>query len=335
MSGPRRLLGSLVAGLLIAGCSASGQAGDELQVADELVAALPAVSPASATAPAGTVLPVSAPVTAVVADAASRTLALAVSGPDRVLLTDLDAPAAPPRAVPLPGPAAELVLAKPGGPLLVPVTAAGQLLQIRLPGGESRAVPVPEGPLSAAVVGDRTVVALRSGGLAVLHGGAVVEMTGGVTGDVTLVASAGRVGVLDRLRTAVHLLNPSTGELGPGLRAGDGATHAVTDRFGRILVTDTRGGELLVFAGDPPILRQRYPVPGSPYGLAYDPVRDLAWVALTARNEVVGYDVAGGEPVLRHRFPTVRQPDAVAVDPETGMVVVGSASGEGVQVIRP
>ena len=334
MSGPRRLLGSLVAGLLLAGCSASGQAGDELQVADELVAALPAISPAAATAPAGAVLPVSAPVTAVVADPASRTLALAVSGPDRVLLTDLDAPGAPPHVVLLPGPATELVLARPGGPLLVPVTVAGQLLQISLPGGEFRVVPVPGGPVSAAVAGDRTVVALRSGDLAVLDAGAVVERTGGVTGDVTLVTSAGRVGVLDRLRTAVHLLDPSTGELGAGLRAGDGATHAVAGRFGRILVTDTRGGELLVFAGDPPILRQRYPVPGSPYGLAYDPVRDLAWVTLTARNQVVGYYVAGGEPVLRHRFPTVRQPDAVAVDPETGMVVVGSASGEGVQVIR-
>ena len=88
-------------------------------------------------------------------------------------------------------------------------------------------------------------------------------------------------------------------------------------------------------AGDPLLLRQRYPVPGSPYGLAYDAQRDLAWITLTARNEVVGLDVAGGEPVERYRFPTVQQPDSVAVDPPSGRVFVGSASGAGMQVIDP
>jgi DNA-binding beta-propeller fold protein YncE len=102
-----------------------------------------------------------------------------------------------------------------------------------------------------------------------------------------------------------------------------------------MLVTDARDGELLVFAGDPLLLRQRSPLPGGPYGLAYDARRDLAWVTLTARNEVVGLDVAGGEPVVVHRFSTVHQPDAVAVDPVSGRVVVVSASGTGLQVIDP
>ena len=130
-------------------------------------------------------------------------------------------------------------------------------------------------------------------------------------------------------------LDPAAGTIGAGLRAGDGATNAVTDKYGRVLVTDSRGGELLVYKPDTLVELQRYPVPGAPYGITYDPAHDLAWVTLTATNQVVGYDIAGGEPVERHRLNTVRQPDSVAVDPNTGRVLVASADGGGVQVITP
>jgi DNA-binding beta-propeller fold protein YncE len=141
--------------------------------------------------------------------------------------------------------------------------------------------------------------------------------------------------VLDRGRAAVSVVDLSTGEASPALRAGNGTADAVADRFDRMWVTDTRDGELLAFAGDPPMLRQRFPLPGGPYGLAYDSQRDLAWVTLTGRDEVVGLSVVGGEPVVVHRFPSVHRPDAVAVDPVSGRVLVVSASGVGLQVIDP
>ncbi|GAB3889605.1 hypothetical protein GCM10029964_059590 [Kibdelosporangium lantanae] len=125
------------------------------------------------------------------------------------------------------------------------------------------------------------------------------------------------------------------GKIGAGQRAGKGATNAVVDRFGRVLVTDTRGGALLAFSVNPVLLKQNYPVPGAPYGIAYDPRRDLAWVTLTERNEVVGYYVAGGEPVEKYRFATVVQPNSVTVDPGSGRVFVASATGGGVQVVQP
>ena len=114
-----------------------------------------------------------------------------------------------------------------------------------------------------------------------------------------------------------------------------GATNGVVDRFDRVLVADTRGGALLAFSVDPLLMRQRFPVPGSPYGIAYDRERDLVWVTLTETNEVVGFAVAGEEPLERHRFPTVVQPDSVAVDPVSGRVVVASGTGGGVQVVQP
>ncbi|MET9226102.1 hypothetical protein [Lentzea sp. NPDC003310] len=148
----------------------------------------------------------------------------------------------------------------------------------------------------------------------------------------------GRNVELDRLRSAVFEMttdDKGAETRGPGLRAGDGATNGVPDRFGRLLVVDTRGGEFIAFSINPLIMRQRYPMPGTPYGIAYDAKRDLAWITLTDRNEVVGLDVAAGEPSEKHRFPTVRQPNTVSVDQESGRVTVTSGDNGGVQVISP
>ena len=182
-------------------------------------------------------------------------------------------------------------------------------------------------------MGDGTVVALGDR-LVVLDGNRVIP---GFIDATRLIAAPGeaKVWVLDRGRSAVSVVDLSTGEISPALRAGNGAASAVADRFGRLLVTDTRDGELLAFAGDPPVLRQRFPLPGAPYGLACDGRRDLVWVTLTGLDEVVGLGVAGGEPVIVHRLPTVHQPDAVAVDPVSGRVYIVSASGAGLQVIDP
>ena len=309
---------------VLAACSGAG--------AQPLVpAASPATAPPPATSPVGEVSSATA-VRALAVDPATRTLAVATD--DRVLLSGLDGPGAAAREVPLTGPAVALTVAD--GALLVAVPDAASLTEIRLPDGIPRDTTGLDGPVrAAATVGDRTVVALGNS-VAVREADGAVRTIGGFAGAAELVPVGDRVVVLDRARTSLTLLDPAAGEAGRALRVGDGATSAVGDRFGRILVLDTREGELLVVAGDPLLLRQRYPVPGSPYGLAYDPQRDLAWITLTARNEVVGFDVAaGGEPVERYRFPTVQQPDSVAVDPRSGRVFVGSASGAGLQMIDP
>jgi DNA-binding beta-propeller fold protein YncE len=153
-----------------------------------------------------------------------------------------------------------------------------------------------------------------------------------MSADQVLSTGKGAV-VLDRLRNAVFELDVPRGAVTEGLRAGKGATNAVTDRFGRVLVADTRGGALLAFSINPLLLRQNYPVAGAPYGITYDPERDIVWMTLTKTNEVVGYEVAGEQPEERYRFPTVSQPNTVAVDPSTGRVIVASGTGDGIQVI--
>ncbi|GAB3572351.1 lipoprotein [Amycolatopsis endophytica] len=324
----------LACALVLGGCSSgSGESTDTLQVVADPVAATAPVSPRPSAAPAGTVVGTQGEVTAVAADPATGTLAVAV--PDAVLLYPADDLAAAPVRVPLAGRAAQLRVS--GGVLLATVPTAGQVARITLPGGEVSTLTVDGQPAGAVVEGERTLVAVRDRkAVDVFTGGQFTKTIQGqlYSADDVLEAGGSAV-VLDELRTALFSVDVDGGTMAEGLRAGDGATNAVADSFGRVLVVDTRAGALLAFSTGPLLLRQRYPVPGGAYGLAYDPRRALAWVTLTERNEVVGFDVRGGEPVEKYRFPTVRQPNSVTVEERSGRVFVGSAAGEGVQVIQP
>jgi hypothetical protein len=137
--------------------------------------------------------------------------------------------------------------------------------------------------------------------------------------------------VLDRGQTSVTTID-AHGNAAQALRAGEGATTIAADPLGRVLVADTRGGQLLVFGVDPLILRQAYPVRQAPYGLAGS--RELVWVSQTASNFVIGYDLTTGIPLEKVRYPTVRQPNSLAFDDASGTLYVVSGSGAGVQVIE-
>ncbi|AHH97621.1 lipoprotein [Kutzneria viridogrisea] len=331
----RRLVIVLLAGsALVTGCGNSQSPQDELQVSDTVTAAQPASSPVPGVAPEGTVLPLDGQVTAVTVVDSARTAVVALADPPALRLYDLGQPTAEPRTVPLPGRVDQL--STDGATVLAPVRTANALLRVTLPAATVQTTKLDGGPVAASERAGRTVVALAaSKSVAVLDGDKLIHTVGGLaSADQALLLNGGKAAVLDRLHTAVYDLDAGTGKLGAGLRAGDGATNAVTDIYGRVLVTDTRAGELLVFRPDTMIMLQRYPVPGAPYGIAYDEKRNLVWVTLTERNQVVGYDVAGGEPVERHRYATVRQPNSVAVDPTSGAVLVASAAGGGVQVIK-
>ncbi|RCW46126.1 hypothetical protein DFQ14_102428 [Halopolyspora algeriensis] len=327
----RLVVACLAVCALLAGCGTTGT-GSPLQVTDTLVAARPDRSPPTGTAPAGTVLP-GPPADLSAFDPATHTLVLA--GADRPALTLIDprAPEQRSRTIALPSPAAGLHLT--GGTVLAALPDHGSVARVDLRSGSVEHTAVPNRPVDAVETNGRLVVARQgSKDIAVLDGGTLVRTIGGFNGPARLLRqSRQEVLVLDRLATSLTPVNIVTGDKGAALRAGEGATHAVTDRYGRALTVDTRGGEFLAFATDPLILKQRYPVSGSPFGLTYDPTRDLAWITLTARNELVAYDVAGGQPEEKHRLPTVRQPEAVSVDPDTGTVYVASATGRGIQVV--
>jgi DNA-binding beta-propeller fold protein YncE len=309
------------------GCS-SNEPSDELMVTDHPVAATPAVSPPATVTPAGAVTALADDVSAMAFEPKSGTLAVATK--NTVQLYHLGDTLEPAESVPF---AAESLTVD-GGAFL----AAGANEVVRLTPRDGRTSPAASfrgTPVSATTLDGRTLVAVRDErAVAVVKDERVQRMITGDMMSADQVVSTGKGAVvLDRLRNAVFELDVPGGDVAQGLRAGLGATNAVADRYGRVLVTDTRGGALLAFSLDPLLMRQNYPVPGAPYGIAYDRERDIAWVTLTKKNEVVGYDVAGEQPKEKYRFPTVSQPNTVAVDPSTGRVIVASGTGDGIQVI--
>jgi DNA-binding beta-propeller fold protein YncE len=325
---------ALLCGVALAACSSSQQSQDDLQAVPNLVAATPATSPPPAAAPAGDIVALPGDATATIADPATHILAVAISKPAELLLFSLTDPHATPKAVPLPGTVSHLSLA--GGAVLAPVAAANQVVQVAIPAGTTTVVAVPGGPTSAtSYQGQLLVTVPARHAIDVLTDGRVTRTISGAVNPDQILTAGGKVMMLDRIRSALFDVDTAGGSVGAGQRAGEGATNAAVDGYGRVLVTDTRTGELLAFAPGPVLMRQRSPVPGVPFGIAVDSRRNLAWVTATGLNQVIGYQLAGGQPVEKYRLPTVRQPNSVAVDPDSGRVFVASADGGGMQVMQP
>ncbi len=121
---------------------------------------------------------------------------------------------------------------------------------------------------------------------------------------------------------------------GGTLRLGIGVGQIAGGTDGLVLGSDTAGSQLTVYTADEVIrLHQTAPVDESPWGVAWDPVNDLAWIASTAENSLAAYDISTGVPLEEHRLSTVADAHNVAVLPD-GALVLASATGDGLQVIE-
>ena len=117
---------------------------------------------------------------------------------------------------------------------------------------------------------------------------------------------------------------------------GAGPTHVTAGSGGLFWVADTNGGAVLGFriGARGPHQVARIVVGKRPYGLAYDAVRDMLWVTLTATNQLVGLHLRNTMVLGRMTYQTVRQPNSVAVDPSTGgLVVTGSDPAGAIELI--
>lgn len=320
------VMGTIVAATL-AGCSAENTP-DVLQTIEP---AAPAVAPEVAPAPAGETRALEYRIGAMVLVPGGGGFAALTEDGTRVLFfDDLDAD---PRVVDLTSPAVT-VAAGPDGSVLAP--ADGSVARIAASDGAVTEVPVDGAARSAAVLSDgRWAVGTEEGRVLVVEprSGEVEATVDGLASADALAVTGDAVAALDRRQTSLTELDLDGEHLGPALRVGRGATQLTTDSYGRVLITDTAGDELLVYTLDAIILRQRYPVGPAPYAVAYDEERDLVWVTLTGSNEVVGYDLSTGSPQERHRFATVRQPNSLVVDPVDASLIVASATGDGLQRI--
>lgn len=334
----------LAATLLAAGCSSKVL--DPTPPTIEPTTA--AVSPPVATAPAGVVLSAPVPGQAAIIDPHSRALVVLGAEPDTAAtLTVLDAGADRVRTLELPAPATALTsgadgtvyLSVRGGYLVVDLAERGAVTRVQV-----RDHTDTDFTAIARRADGRVVLGSADGSVFILRpdaddsdadadpDAATVEHRISDFARVdALVTQGDTTVVLDRGQTSVTNID-ADGTVQQSLRAGEGSTTMAADPAGRIVVADTRGAGLLVFSADPLIMRQRYPVPSAPYGLAGSTA--LTWVSQTAANTVVGYDLATGIPVEKVRYPTVQQPNALSFDADSDTLYVVSGSGAGIQVIE-
>jgi hypothetical protein len=302
------------------------------------------VSPPVSQNPAGAVRPLGGHAAAAIFDGSTHQLAVLAPGADPAApasLAEFGDPHVAPRVVGLPGPATALTGDGRGTAYLA---ARGGYFTVDLSTGHAARVTVAD-----AQQADFTAIAQRADGKLVLGSadGAVYTLASPTPAGVSTATVGSRnkifarvdsvatqgdtTVVLDRGQTSVTTIG-ADGHVQQALRAGEGATTLAADPLGRVLVADTRGGQLLVYGVDPLILRQAYPVQQAPYGLAGS--RELAWVSLTASNVVIGYDLSTGIPVERVRYPTVQQPNSLAFDEASDTLYVVSGSGAGVQIVE-
>ncbi|WP_040792580.1 SMP-30/gluconolactonase/LRE family protein [Nocardia paucivorans] len=314
--------------VVLTGCSA-GDTGPDVPTREP---ATPALAPATVP-PAGHITPTATPITALISEPGTATLA--ALDPTGTTLTLLNPATDPPTNHPihLPAPAASIT---PGQPGEILAAAPGRILRIDAAAHTVTEIPVDGDLRSVRSRPDGSLVTgLADGTVHVLEpDGRIRHTIRGLVSADGIAVTGDTLAVLDRHQSAVTEIDPTQQRPGLMLRADDGAAQILDDPFGRVVVTDPDGGQLLVFTTEPLVLRQRYPVGSSPYALAYDQRSDTVWVTCTQSNEVVGYDLSTGIPEQVGRFPTVGQPTSVTVDDTTGDLFVGSAAGDGLQRIR-
>jgi hypothetical protein len=330
----QRRFGVVLTLLLATGCSSNPLDASPSTIEPARAAESPPVSQQ----PAGAVVPLGGHPQAAVFDSGTRSLAVLCPGADPAApanISVLGDVQSSPRVIGLPGPANALTS---DGRGTAYVAARGGVVVVDLAAGRTTRVVVADSANT-----DFTAIARRADGKLVLGSadGSVYTVTSSDGSVVNrnkifarvdaLVTQGDTTAVLDRGQTSVTTIG-ADGHAEQALRAGEGATTLAADSLGRVLVADTRGGQLLVYSVDPLILRQAFPVRQAPYGLTGS--RELAWVSQTASNIVIGYDLSTGIPVEKVRYPTVQQPNSLAFDEASGILFVVSGSGAGVQVIE-
>lgn len=288
------------------------------------------------TPPPGREVRVGAAPEGIVVDPVTRTVAVATREPFELVLLNADTGDITGRT-PLPGAVRHLQLAKPGGPVLVPVESANALVRVELPGGAAEPqIITGTVPHDASQAPDGTTfVANELGGtVSAVRDGRVVKVFTDSVQPAGLAPVGDRMGLLDVRKNDLTIYDTTNLTIVGSTPAGSGPTHLVADRHGRLIAADTRGDAVRVFDTSPMQLAE-VPQPGGPYGITYDATRDRLWVASSGTNEVVGYDMAEETPREVMRVPTVQNPYTVAADPKTGRLFIAGVTTGVVQIVDP
>lgn len=133
--------------------------------------------------------------------------------------------------------------------------------------------------------------------------------------------------------TTIQDVHWRDGRQGGTLRVGLGIGQMAAGTDGLVLASDNRGGQISVYTSTDVVrLHQTRPVAGSPWGVAWDGERDLAWITTTADNTLHGLDLSTGVPEEKVTLDTVADAHNVLALAD-GTLVLASATGDGLQII--
>jgi sugar lactone lactonase YvrE len=286
-------------------------------------AAEPAVSPPLTATPAGRLIEVGHQAEGVAVDPVTHLAAVGLRDPFTIGLVDTRSGVVT-RRVPVPGHVRHLGLQ--GNHVLVPLEDSGSLVLLQVPSGTVDArIPTDGYPHGVTAVGDDAqLVGNEHGGrVTLVRNGSEVATAKGFPQPGGVAATSAGLYVVDVKASTLTRLDPGSLQRVRTVQAGDGPTHLIATRDGNLVVVDTRGNAVTLYSPALKVLR-RVELTGTPYGLAYDGVRDQVWITLTGTNRVVCLE-ATALTELRSEA-TVRQPNTVGVDSSTGTVVVASRS---------
>jgi DNA-binding beta-propeller fold protein YncE len=300
----------------------------------------PPAEPGQAGAPTdpvpGRTVPVGEAPEGVTVDAVTRTVAVATRNPNELVLLNADTGALTSRT-PLPGFVRHLQLAKPGGPVLVPVESANALVRVDLPGGKAEPqIITGTVPHDASEAPNGTVfVANEHGGtVTALRGDQIEKVFTDSVQPAGLAPVGNMMGLLDVRKNDLTIYDAEALTIIGSTPAGAGPTHLVADKHGRLIAADTRGDTVRVFSTEPAEIGS-VAQPGAPYGIAYDSMRDRLWVASSGTNQVVGYDMSEPTPREIARLATVQNPYTLGVDSTTGRLFIAGVTAGVVQIVDP
>jgi DNA-binding beta-propeller fold protein YncE len=329
-----------------AGCGSSGST--HHGVAPLPPAAEPSTAPPVSTTPAGRVirLPAGSTPEGVAVDPRTHLVVVALHHPDRIALVDTRTLRVRIRAVP--GGARHLVLARAGGPVLLPAEDTNDLLQIALPSGRViRSTALPRQPHNVTVIDGNYWVAdeLASEVSVLTPAGQILATLKGPVQPGGVAGAAGRVGAVDVRGARMYFYDATTYQAQGSVAIGAGPTHALAVGGPYVAVADTRGGAVLDVDMATRTVVSRLSLPGGPYGLAGEPVTGTTatgniWVTLTESNRLVHLrvDDRGAEAGTVHEVSsvaTVQQPNTVARDPTTGCLYIAGVTEAQLQVDCP
>ncbi|MDO4928664.1 MAG: hypothetical protein Q3976_06330 [Corynebacterium sp.] len=142
-----------------------------------------------------------------------------------------------------------------------------------------------------------------------------------------------RVVRINRENTIIQDIHWADQEAGGILRMGKGVGQIASGPQGMILAADSIGNQTGLYSTDEVIrLHQLSPVAGHPWDAAWDSANEWAWVSATEAGVLNGYDISRGTFVEQASFDAIADAQNFVITND-GVIVAGSASGGGLQVI--